>query len=74
MYNKKAMQEAEMQRRISDAVNYVLFYKGMQDANGRIIEKDGYKTTLEEKKNDAANIFGDTYEEYMRIWEAVKEL
>ena len=68
------MQEEEMQRRISDAVNYVLFYKGKQDANGVITEGDGYKTTLAEKKNDAANIFGDTMEEYEAIWQAIEEL
>ena len=29
---------------------------------------------MEEVKNDAANIYASNYEEYLEIWEAVKNL
>lgn len=55
-----------LSEKINEAIEYVRFYRTKANM-GELID-------MHEVKNDAANIFGDTMEEYNAIWEAVEEL
>lgn len=56
-----------MKEKIREAKKYVL-EKKMAGYFGYIL------VDMQEVKNDAANIYGDTMEEYEAIWDAVRDL
>lgn len=55
-----------LSEKIQEARDYVRNYRTRANM-GELID-------MQEVKNDAANIFGDTIEEYHAIWEAIEEL
>lgn len=55
-----------LSEKIQEAQNYVRNYRTRANM-GTLID-------MQEVKNDAANIWGDTIKEYEAIWKAVEEL
>lgn len=55
-----------LSEKIQEAQNYVRNYRTKANMEALI--------DMQEVKNDAANIWGDTMEEYEAIWKAVEEL
>ena len=54
-----------MLEKIRQALDYVKQAR-IREANGELVD-------IQEVKNDAANIFSDSYSEYCRIWQAIEE-
>lgn len=54
-----------MQKKIENAILYVI---ECEEKGYTPTSEDGIQGTM----NDAANIFGDTYEEYCTIWDFLK--
>ena len=52
--------------------NKVSINEKIQKANAYVLRLDGI-VCAEQLRNDAANIFADSYEEYMAIWDALQK-